>query len=234
MPQEAASAFRDPTRLTLWTRRLLFLQLAVTLVALVADLLEYQVLTAIRDGLYTSEAEMLAAAEASDARQMIVGGAQFLVYLVAGFFILRWIHRANFNARQLGATDLDYTPGASIGWYFMPIANLWKPYEAMREIWRASVNPLAWRNQPISPILPWWWTFWILSNLLANIGLRIQLGAEHLEPLITGNLFITAADATDIPLNLLVLALVGRVHEMQITRYRRRALELGVSRANDA
>jgi hypothetical protein len=59
-----------------------------------------------------------------------------LVVLIVLFCI--WIYRANSNARQLGATDMQFSPGWSVGWYFIPIANLWKPYQAMCEIWRAS------------------------------------------------------------------------------------------------
>ena len=49
-------------------------------------------------------------------------------------------HRANYNARQLGAADMRFTPGWAVGWHFIPIAWFWKPYQAMTEIWRASVN----------------------------------------------------------------------------------------------
>ena len=74
--------------------------------------------------------------------------------LSTGILVLTWIHRANHNARQLGADDMRFTPGWAVGWYFVPIAWFWKPYQAMKEIWLASANPSDWRGRPVSPLLP--------------------------------------------------------------------------------
>ena len=35
----------------------------------------------------------------------------------------------------------SFTPGWSVGWFFVPIMNPWKPFQAMREIWQASAEP---------------------------------------------------------------------------------------------
>ena len=44
----------------------------------------------------------------------------------------------NCNVRALGANDLSISPGWSAGWFFVPFANLVKPFVAVREIWNAS------------------------------------------------------------------------------------------------
>src|SRR5262245_61248809 len=130
--------YRDAAALTKWTRIFLWLQLAMLVVAVLSGIAEHGVLVALRDGEFESESAAVAAATANDIRQGLIGLVQFIVVVTSAVLFLRWIHRANWNARALGAQGMEFSPGWSIGWYFVPFANLWKPYQAMREIWRAS------------------------------------------------------------------------------------------------
>jgi hypothetical protein len=45
-----------------------------------------------------------------------------------------WVHRMQANTFALGVLGLRYTPAWAVGWYFVPIVNLWMPYRVMREI----------------------------------------------------------------------------------------------------
>ena len=216
MPQEQQTEFKNPTSLTKWTKWFLYAQVVIAVIAIISSMLEYQLLSDFKNGVYTSQELAVAAGEASDARQGIVGIIQVLIFVVSGILILKWIHRANYNARQLGATDMAFTPGWSIGWYFIPIANLWKPYQAMKEIWKASSDPLSWKTQSVSSMLPWWWFFWIVSNMFANASFRLAMRAEEINGLIAANVVTQLSDVTGIPLSLIVIGIINKVHEMQM------------------
>ena len=168
-------SFRDPTSLAKWTRLFLYAHIAVSLAALVSGYVEYEMLIAMREGAYESQEALVSAAEANDTRQGLVGLVQFPVIVVSGVLILRWIHRSNWNARALGAKNMQFTPGWSIGWYFVPFANLWKPYQAMKEIWQASINAKDWRSQTVQGILGWWWSLWIVYSISGNASFRLSL-----------------------------------------------------------
>lgn len=62
-----------------------------------------------------------------------------LCYILSGI----WIVRASKNAASLMPDSKRITPGWAVGWYFIPFANLFKPYQAMRETWNSSVMPHA-------------------------------------------------------------------------------------------
>ena len=209
--------FKDPTGLTKWTKWFLYAQVVIAVIAVVSSMLEYQLLTDFKYGVYTSQELAIAAGEANDARQGIVGILQLIIVVVSGILILKWIYRSNYNARQLGATEMAFTPGWSIGWYFIPIANLWKPYQAMKEIWKASSNPQSWNSQSVSSLLPWWWFFWIISNMFGNASFRLAMRAEEINELIAANLVTLLSDMTDIPLSLIVIGIISKVHEMQMS-----------------
>ena len=59
-----------------------------------------------------------------------------------------WIIRANKNVRSLGAEHLSISPGWALGYFFVPILNLFKPLKAMNELFLASHAPHSWHQNP--------------------------------------------------------------------------------------
>jgi len=210
-------AFKDPTTLTRWTKGVLYAEIALSVVAIAPDVMEHGLLVAMESGAYAgAQPEMMAQADASDQRQQIIGILQLIMAAVSGVLILCWIYRANANARALGAAQMRFTPGWAVGWYFIPIANFWKPYQAMKEIWKASANPGNWQGEPRSSLLPWWWFLWILVNVLGQVLLRTAPAAEGFNALRSVNLVSIAADALDIPLDLILIVIISRIYRMQM------------------
>src|SRR5262245_32035959 len=97
-----------------------------------------------------------AEAEANDSRQLAIGLAHLGLYLVTVIVFARWIIRANKNVRALGAVGLPTTPGWAVGYVFVPILHFWKPYQAMKDLWRASHSPTSWATTAAGAILPAW------------------------------------------------------------------------------
>ena len=76
----------------------------------------------------------------NDNRTLLIAVVAMLVNIATIVVFLIWINRANKNSRALGAQNMQFTPGWCVGWWFIPIASLWKPYQAVREIWKTSKN----------------------------------------------------------------------------------------------
>ena len=207
--------FKNSDALTTWVRYMLYAQILVAIVSIASGYLEYQLLIDFQNGVYTSQEQAIADGEASDQRQGVVGILYLIVFVVSGFLILRWIHRANFNARQLGAENMKFTPGWSIGYYFIPILTLWKPYQAMKEIWKASKNPSDWESQNTSGILPLWWSLWLISIFLGQAIFRLSIQVEELQELINLNILTQFSDALDILLALVFLSIVKNIYNFQ-------------------
>jgi len=211
------SGLVDSTKLTNWVRYLLYAQVAVAAASIVSGEMEYRLLTDFELGRYATEADAVAAGEASDLRQQALAVIYLSVYIVSGILILMWIYRANYNARQLGANGMTFTPAWSVGWYFIPVATLWKPYQAMKEIWCASHQPADWRNAPTSALLPWWWFLWLVSNVLGQAIFRMALRAEEIDELMTVNRVYLASDVVEIVLAFVTLALIKAIHSAQMS-----------------
>lgn len=93
----------------------------------------------------------------------------FAVILASHILTLTWIYRAHANLRQATPDGLEFTPGWAVGWYFVPIANLFKPYQAMRELWASSQGYSDRYGDEAPRTIKLWWGFWIAGGLLSNI-----------------------------------------------------------------
>src|ERR1700754_3506800 len=134
-PSAAAkpAEFRDSTTLTKALKILRWVSVALGLVSIVSSLFELKLLNDLQGGLTLAPGE----AESNDLRQQIIAIVRFPLLVTTIIVFAVWIHRANRNARALGAVGMRFSPGWAVGWFFVPIANLWKPYQAMKEIWQA-------------------------------------------------------------------------------------------------
>src|SRR3546814_18564993 len=63
----------------------------------------------------------------------------------------------------------------SVGWFFVPIANLWMPFQAMRQLSKASTKPGDWEAAATSALLAWWWLFW-LGWQVATVAAMVLTG----------------------------------------------------------
>lgn len=126
-------------------------------------------------------AELTRAVPVVHALDVTWAAARALTVLAAVAFAL-WIHRANRDARSMGARGMLFTPGWSVATTFLPLVNLVAPFRAVREIYQASHPVLGshgekWKAAPVTPILGLWWALaltslgWLsLSGLLPAPG----------------------------------------------------------------
>jgi hypothetical protein len=212
-------AWRNLQPLTLWLRRLLYLGVVIDLFALASDI--YQ------GGVFRqSIAQGIAAAEAGKTADLAGAWASaFVSYplaclgLVTTILAAVWIYRAATNLRVLGAQAMAIEPGWAVGWYFIPIANCWKPYQAMKEIWQASARPQQWQGLAAPPLLRMWWGLWLLNFFIPCIVvIGASMTARHGSTTESWQLNHAAqmvGSLIDMPLSLVFAALVGKIWRMQ-------------------
>jgi hypothetical protein len=74
----------------------------------------------------------------------------------SNFLFLRLFFRALRNARVLAPETVTRSPGWTVAWNFVPVANIIRPVGAMAQIWRAS-RP----DGPLPRAFFLWWTAWV-------------------------------------------------------------------------
>jgi len=86
------------------------------------------------------------------------------VLLIVPYFM--WLYRANQNCRHFSFI-MRFKPKWAVGWYFIPLMNVFRPCQVMQEIWRVSNNPRTWHNDRSSILVIIWWVLTILTIHLA-------------------------------------------------------------------
>ncbi|MGE3169891.1 MAG: DUF4328 domain-containing protein [Pyrinomonadaceae bacterium] len=129
--------------------------------------------------------------------QSLIALVQVPIYIATVVFFLMWLYRAHSNLSVLRPTNLQFTPGWTVGWWFIPFANLVKPFQAVREVWWESSPDVD--DEPVflsaslhsAPVyMGLWWAFWIISNVLSNINARVFDPEDMTTVTLSGYLFI--------------------------------------------
>jgi hypothetical protein len=128
-----------------------------------------------------------AAIEANDVREGFVALAYVVCMIPVAILFLRWIYVAKKDLRELRIGAPKFSPGWSVGWFFVPILNLWKPYQAMAETYRGTdAERMAageWREAPVGAVVKAWWTFWVLDLFVGRVSWRLYQDAATIEEL---------------------------------------------------
>jgi hypothetical protein len=137
-----------------------------------------------------------------------------LVALFASLILVgRWIYRTNANAHSF-SDAVTITPGWSIGWFFVPFANLIKPYEGVKETWIASHQAAAHYEEIESPLPALWWGLWIATNIASTASSRIGAMTDEPVPVLLG--FDILVSGVNVMLCVVLIQLMRRLSRTQI------------------
>jgi len=215
--------YKTITRRNQWVFWIFSILLVLTVIAFFSDLLEARLLQRAIAGETIMEAE----AVSNDTRQVIIGFLYLALALASAVVFLMWINRAYKNLSPLGASNLRFTPGWAVGWFFVPIMSLFRPYQVVSEIWKAS-NPNAnmadsssWRNLPTPPIVGVWWALFLIANYIGQFAFRMILTGKELSDLLLSAYATMAWEALDVVAGIpITILLVRGISQFQETKYR--------------
>ncbi len=196
MAERKRRVYRDAGTAAAWARRLMWVQTGLSVLAI--------------SFVWMRGMEPHEAGPAEAALLLI----QVVIFVAGAVLALRWVYLASSNARALGAEDMMVGPGWAVGWFFVPLLNLFMPYLTMRELWKASARPEDWQLEPAPAAIGLWWALWVASAATGAVGLQLSLQPEEAEGAAAELVFL-ASDLCFIPALLLFAWLIGRVQAMQ-------------------
>lgn len=191
------------------------------LLALWADVLQLGIANDLQGGRRVPFDELTA----SDDRVTTTGLLQSGCYLVCIVAFLAWYGRAYRNLRRLGVHELRWGQGWAIAYWFIPIANLFRPKQVVNDIWRASDPDLPagnWWDRRVPALIHLWWGAWLISTFLERIFFRqsAQAGDSPADFVSLSQTYV-AWDLIDIIPALLAVLVVRSITARQEERRRR-------------
>jgi Domain of unknown function (DUF4328) len=164
----APARWRDQRGLTIALTILFSLMVASSALLAVALANRISVVRDFRDGNFGTDLLQ----RADDADDFVSGASAAFVFTqvaIAVLFII-WMFRAAKNNEALGRVGARFTPGWSIGSWFIPLANLVIPVLIAQDLWRGSSTDTrrgdsTWRTGRGSALVGCWWAAWVVSSL---------------------------------------------------------------------
>lgn len=169
-----------------WILNAFYVLMILLPIIIVSDFLEYNLLQ--REVFSTEEGE------ASDLRQGVLGIVQVVMTIITATFFIMWFRRAYFNLHTL-KVNLQYTEGWAAGSWFVPILNLFRPYQIMEEIWVNTQVQIDKPEEEPKILLGVWWGLWIIGGIIDRISTRLALDASTIENYQTSSLLTLISDA---------------------------------------
>lgn len=209
-------AIRDLRSLSQALRIFLTLQALLILLCLWSEMMQLDLFERIAGGADISEDE----ADANDTRQLLVALPLVGVSVIVAVVFLRWLFLSSRNAHEV-TSGMRFTPGWTVGWYFVPILWFWKPYQAMVELFRAS-HPQPngdWQSAPRPAIVPVWWFLWVVTTVVNNGLTRRLFRDDTIEELITLSRLTVLSYLGDFVLAIIAVMLVARLSAFQEAKF---------------
>jgi hypothetical protein len=163
----------------------LYANLVLAALTLIALLNENQVLKDYLNGLDVSESRF----ESTDLLTAVIAGLTVLVLIATAVLFIQWFRRAYYNL-HLRTKHCKYTESMALWAWFIPIVNLFRPNEIMREMVDTTAGLLNSDDKSISKIknfVMFWWIAWVINNISAQIIFRMNKNPDSAEEIIVSN-----------------------------------------------
>jgi hypothetical protein len=184
--QSPPPLFASSRKRAQWAIALLVAIVMLDLLSAMSTWLEIGLFERAMAGASISEAE----AVANDNRQAMIGLLVLAVWIGSCVAFLLWAHRAHRNLPSLGVGNLRFKPRDAIIYFFIPILNLFRPLQVMKETWYGS-HPATGRLQtgrPSMAVVGWWWGLFLITNWIAwrasvagRNAERVEIGKRHVD-----------------------------------------------------
>jgi hypothetical protein len=207
---------RDPIALSATVVLWLYLMIVAQVVSLACEAYRYSVLRQLPPDTPLGFFESPPGLEPMETTTGLVAIPMAIVMVVSSILTLKWIYRVTMNSHAL-AQGVRVSPPWAIGWYFVPVANLFKPFQAVADAWKVSLGPTDWQARQTPALLLWWWWAWLFVSALDNASLRMEIRSDT----VGDGLLIATLDGLSavlwIPLTLLLIRIVRRLSAQQST-----------------
>jgi hypothetical protein len=156
--------------------------LFIFILLIASNLMQYKLLVDIQSGVFISNEE----ANANDLRQSIIVIISGLIILFNSIVFIFWFRRAYYNLHQLKLPYLRYSEGWAAGAWFVPMLNLIRPFQIMKEIWvetQMQIIPVEERYKTTvsTNIIIVWWIGSIIAIFFHQIADKLFKNPVHID-----------------------------------------------------
>jgi hypothetical protein len=171
---------------------LLWITIVILGTLIISGIIQFGLLINIKNG---NAANIYSWSTTSDNLDIMITGLYFLSGLITLIVFFVWFYRAHKNLRYANVPGIEHASGWTIGGFFVPILNLFRPYQMMAETWRGSAamscthDYQEFLQKPVNLRAALWWTLAIIAAVTSYIGSVIVSISDDIDSLIIGTAF---------------------------------------------
>ncbi len=195
--------------------KLYVLYIIILVLAVIGGIYEYHSLTNLPNN-YNPETDTLIAEYIT----MIIGLVQSIgvIFLLINFF--RLLYRISYNLQYQFHRMLSISPGWTIGYFFIPILNLYKPYKAVKEIFiMANAKPYL-----KADLVGFWWLLRIASMFIGKFLIKYSIRNWGASNNTDSTIMFLLSDLFDILLYIVEFILVKQITKSYLINYENNSL----------
>ncbi len=109
----------------------------------------------------------------------------------------------------------------AVGWFFVPILNLFQPYQVVKEIWKASDpdvdvwDAFSWQHAAGSPVISWWWVLGLTASVGGRVAFNVASRAQTVEESWTAGWVILVSDVLSTIALMVTIVIVRTINARQ-------------------
>lgn len=156
-------------------------------------------------------------AELSDNLDRISGVIDITMKIVVIVLFIRWFRRAYYNLHMASPGQASYEEGWAAGAWFVPILNLFRPFQIMREIWVGTQRAIPHRIMDVAPvtIVGIWWALYLAMNISGNILFRLSLNVDSIDDLNAVSILSLIVEIVTVPAILVAVVMVKKASSFE-------------------
>jgi len=191
---------KDNSQRANWILIAFYLMLVLTIAFIASNLMQYDMMQKV----YTLEE-----VEANDLRQQIIALAYYLTFILCAVFFILWFRRAYYNLQAIGISTL-HTDSWAAGSWFIPILNLYRPYQIMAEIWEQTQNRISNNPHESKVLIGLWWGGWVIGSIIDQISDRVGRPGT-LEAIESSTLLVIVSECISLITLILIILIIRKV-----------------------
>lgn len=158
-------------------------------------------------------------ADINDLREAAIGILYTITYIISVVTFIMWFRRAYFNLHQK-LDNVSFSEGWAAGAWFVPILNLFRPFQIMKELYVKTDkllkdNVIDYDKKNDLNFVNIWWGFWVVLNFISSRETRMAFKAETIEEIITITKLSITTSIIGIPAALLAIKVIKDYSEME-------------------
>jgi len=199
---------------------LIWIALAMNCISLVSSYFQYDLLQTAANGGEISAEDITS----NDNREQAIGIIQIIIFIISAITFIQWFRRAYFNL-HLRVNHLSQPEGWAAGCWFMPIINLFRPYQIMQELFQATHfflkrNEVHTREHFSMPSLSLWWTFWIIDRFVGQFVFKYAMKADTIEELTTSTIAQLISNGIGIVLAIITINIITEYSKLELVMHK--------------